>query len=378
MSEISHRERVLLALNHIEPDRVPIDFGGANFAAMTLPAYQKLEKHLGMEYPSILRGIRAQTVVPAEAVLEYFDIDTRPLLLGDFTDGFKEIAVNTLVDGWGTTWKKAPDGHYITVDGPFKDSESPNFEILEKHPWPDPDDPGPYKGLKERAEYLRKYTDYALILALPLGVIHQSQFLRGFTEWLMDFYRFPDFAVRLMDIASDIWIRIAENAINAVGENVDVIAWGDDLGMQEGPLMNPEIYRKYIKPYHQKMIRALKSRSEAKVLFHSCGSVFPFIEDLIENGVDALNPLQVSAKDMDPAVLKEQFGERISFWGGIDTHHVLPKESPKKVREEVEHMVKLLGKGGGYVLASVHNIQNDVPAENAVAMFEAARTAKWN
>ena len=366
----------MLALDHRETDRVPIDFGGANFATMTMRGYQRLEKHLGMEFPPVVRDIRTQTIVPAEPVLERFDIDTRPLLLGGFSKGVKIIDDNSLVDAYGTTWKKAPDGHYMVAEAPFIQEESPDMDLLEKHPWPDPDDPGLYKGLKEQAEYLRKNTDYALILALPLGVVHQCQFLRGFTEWLMDFYRFPDFAVRMMDITADIWVRIAENALDAVGDNVDVLAWGDDLGMQEGLLMNPEIYRKYIKPYHQKMNGALHSRSEAKVLYHSCGSLVTIMEDLIEAGVDALNPIQVSAKDMDPVALKENYGDRLSFWGGIDTHRVLPKESPERVREEVEKIVKLFGKGGGYVLASVHNIQNDVPEENVVAMLEAPRTVQ--
>jgi uroporphyrinogen decarboxylase len=160
-----------------------------------------------------------------------------------------------------------------------------------------------------------------------------------------------------------------------VGSNVDVVEWGDDVAIQDSLMFSPDMYRKYIKPHHCRMIRAIKSRTDAKVLYHSCGAVLPLIDDFIEIGVDALNPVQVSARGMDPQVLKERFGDRITFWGGIDTHHILPNGSPQDVREEVQRIVRVLGKGGGYVLASVHNIQNDVPPENVVEMLQAAAKA---
>lgn len=370
------RERVLLALNHQEPDRVPIDFGSTISTTIVASAYENLKKHLGLDHETKIRTVRARTVIPDDSILERFDIDTRALVLGNFTDGFKKIEENTMVDGWGTTWRRGDDGHYINVDGPFKNADL-SIDALETHQWPDPEDPGLYRGLKERAEFLRKTTDCALVLGLPLGIVHQCQFMRGFAEWLMDLYVNPECASRMMEIISNIWIRIAENALDAVGPNVDIVEWGDDIGMQEGPLMNPEIYRKLVKPHHKKMVHAVKMRSDVKIHYHTCGAVSPLIEDIIEIGADALNPVQVSAKGMDPGELKNSFGDRISFWGGIDTHHILPGESPERVREEVRRIVELLGKGGGYILASVHNIQPDVPPQNIVAMFEAAKTARW-
>jgi uroporphyrinogen decarboxylase len=152
---------------------------------------------------------------------------------------------------------------------------------------------------------------------------------------------------------------------------VDIIEWGDDVAMQQGPLFSPDTYRKMIKPTHLKMMAALKSKSDAHVVYHSCGSVAVFIEDLIEIGVDALNPVQVSAKNMNPSDLKENYGNRISFWGGIDTHHVLPAGTTTEVREEVRRICKILGRDGGYILAAVHNIQQDVPPENVATMLEA-------
>jgi uroporphyrinogen decarboxylase len=377
MAVMSSRERVLAALNHQEPDRVPIDFGGTTATSIVIPAYEKLKSHLGLSHATKLRAARAQTVIPDDSVLDHFDIDTRALVLGNFSMAqARGGETDAFIDAWGTTWKKAPDGHFINVDGPFQKSD-PKAKTLESHVWPDPDDPSLYQRLREESDYLRKTTHRALILNLPLGVVHQCQFMRGFAEWLMDLVVNPEFAERMMDIVAEIWIRIAENALEAVGENVDVVEWGDDVAMQEALLFSPNTYRTQIKPHHQKMMNAIKSRTDAKVLYHSCGAVAPLLDDLIEIGIDALNPVQVSAKGMDPTILKEQFGNRITFWGGIDTHRILPQGSTTEVREEVERISRELGKGGGYILASVHNIQADVPTENIVAMLEAGKRYRY-
>jgi uroporphyrinogen decarboxylase len=177
----------------------------------------------------------------------------------------------------------------------------------------------------------------------------------------------------MMDIVADIWIKIAENALDATDDNVDVVAWGDDIAIQDTTLISPKTYRDLIKPRHRRMVQAVKSRSNAKIHYHSCGSVYAIIEDLIEVGIDALNPIQVSANKMDPATLKQEFGDRLAFWGGIDTQRVLPYGSPPEVRKEVRKTIDCLGRGGGYVLAGVHNIQADVPPENIVAMFDEGR-----
>jgi uroporphyrinogen decarboxylase len=279
------------------------------------------------------------------------------------------------VDAWGTTWKKAPAGHYITVKGAFQDCE-PTVEMLDTFEWPDPDDPGLFEGLKDQSEFLRKHTDYAIVLNLGLGIMHQCWFMRGFAEWLMDLTLNKEFAGRFLDRAADLWIKISENALDAVGDHVDVLCFGDDVAMQESTLISPQLYREMVKPRHKRMIDALKSKREAKVLLHTCGSVYALIEDFIEIGVDAINPVQVSARSMDPPRLKSEFGDRLGFWGGIDTQRILPFGQPGEVREEVRRMIDCLGKGGGYVLAAVHNIQAEVPPENIVALFEEARTYK--
>ncbi|MHA1567636.1 MAG: uroporphyrinogen decarboxylase family protein [Alphaproteobacteria bacterium] len=373
MPVMTHRERVLAALNHQPTDRVPIDFGGTYTTTIFFAAYERLKTLLGVEHETNIYSKTRRLAIPDETVLRRFDVDTRFLGLGAYEGDQRELDADTYLDEWGTTWRKADDGHYLYIDGPFFGRKKPDPEDLEKGKWPDPDNPGYYRGLAERAQKLRRETDYAIILNMPIGVIHQGQFLRGFADWLKDLYKNRTFSERTMDMVADHWIRIAENALDLVDGNVDVVFFGDDLASQLAPLFNPVIYRELIKPRHARMIAAVKAKTDAKILYHSCGAVSQLIEDLIDIGVDALNPVQVTATGMEPGSLKKQFGDRITFWGGINTQNVLPFGTAEEVRAEVRRVIDILGAGGGFVLNSVHNIQNDVSAENIVAMFDEAR-----
>jgi uroporphyrinogen decarboxylase len=373
MKHLTNRERVMLSLNHKDTDRVPIDFGGTISTTIIMEAYDNLKAYLGYNHPTIERQSRAHSVLPNEEILTHYDIDTRPLILGEFSNRmYRVIDEVTLKDAWGTIWKKAPGGHYININGPFQDG-TPEIENLEKFKWPDPNDPNLFKTLSDQVRRYKNKGDFALILGLPLGIVHQCQFMRGFIEYLMDMYDNPEYIYRLSEIICGIWIKIAENAIDACGaENISIVDWGDDIGIQTGPMMNPDKYRDFVRPFHQKMNAAIKNRTEAKISYHSCGSVIRFMDDIIEIGVDLLNPLQVSAKNMDPKVLKEKWGKKISFSGGIDTHDLMPKGTSKQVRDEVRNMIEIMAKNGGYILAAVHNIQNDVPPENIDAMLREA------
>jgi len=373
MGKMTHRERVLKALSHEEPDRVPLDFGSSTSTTIIESAYNNLKEYFGLTHENRKLFLRQGSVIPDESVLQRLDIDTRCLTLGTHSNvAFKQKDKNTLVDIWQTTWKRVHGGHYINIDGPFQNTE-PSIEQLNRFSWPDPDDPGLYHGLKAKAETIRRKTDCAIVLSLPVGIVHQGQFLRGFAEWLTDLHERPQYIECMSDIITDIWIRIAENALALVGHLVDVVAWGDDLAMQEAPLFNPKLYRKIIKPRHRRMIAAVKAKTIAKLRFHSCGSVYPLIEDLIDIGVDILNPVQIAAKHMEPERLKREFGDRLCFWGGIDTQYLLPFASETNVREGVRSTIDKLAGKGGYILAAVHNIQNDVPPENIAAMFDEGR-----
>ncbi len=203
--------------------------------------------------------------------------------------------------------------------------------------------------------------------------MHQTQFLRGYADWMMDTIANRVFFDALMERAMDLVLGVSGNLLAAVGDNVDIVFYGDDVAMQSGPLVSHDVYLQCIKPWHRKIFNFLRSRTKAKILYHSCGSVYSLIPDLIDLGIDALNPIQVSAKDMDTARLKREFGKRLTFWGGVDTQHVLPRGTPDDVRAGVRRRIRDLAPGGGYVLNSVHNIQREVPPENVCAMFEAVR-----
>ena len=380
----THRDRVLAALAHEESDRVPIDFGGTRVTTIHGRAYRRLEEYLGFDTTDAVPtgGKAALTLVrqavmalPEEPVLQRFDVDTRYLGLGAYEGGHRRtVDADTVIDEWGTTWKRSGDSHFITVDGPFFNLKNPRPADIEANDWPDPDNPGFYRGLAERARALRRTTDAAVILNLPSGPVSQGQFVRGFGDWLKDLYKNRAFAARLTGAIADIWIRIADNALAAVGNDVDLFMFSDDLGGQNGPLFSPDLYAELIKPHHARMIAEVKRRAGPRFLFHSCGSVYRMIPHLIDIGVDALNPVQVTARDMEPARLKEEFGDRLAFWGGVNSQEILPFGSTDDVRREVRRMIDCMGRGGGYVINSVHNIQSEVPPENVEALFDEARS----
>ena len=375
MTDFNHRDRVLAALNHESTDRVPIDFGGTFVTTIWYSAYERLKEALDIRTTAKAANVsptRRLAVVDPE-VQDRFDIDTRYLAVGQYEGDQKVIDEDTYFDEWGVTWRKSGDGPYIYVDGPFFGIKKPDIALLEEHDWPDPDNPGYTRGLSERAAALRRDSDHAIILNLPVGIVHNAQFVRGFGESLTDLYKNRAFLERLYGIFTDWYVRVASNALEAVGDNIDIVFMGDDLASQQAPMFDPEIYRAIIKPHQRRILETVKGYGAPKVLYHSCGAVAPLIEDLIEIGVDALNPVQVTAKGMEPAGLKEAFGERIAFWGAISTQKALPFGTPDEVRADVRYIIDCLGRDGGYVLNSVHNLQSDVPPENIIAMFDEAR-----
>jgi len=369
MSELTHKERLNLALNFKETDRTPRDFGGTLSTTLVPDTYEALKKYLGMHGQATMGWKRQNLVIPHEEMLQHFDIDTRALLLGKYKGGkARDINENEMIDIWGTHWKRSPEGQYL----PFKEilaDADPTLETLEKFEMPDPLNPGYFEGLKERAEYLHNKTNYGIILDMGIGIFTRSQFMRGFTPALLDMVQSPEFAEQLLRMLTNTWKKTAAHALQQVGHLVDVVFWGDDWGMQNSTMMNPILWRKMIKPLLAEMTATVREYSNAKVLVHSCGAIVPLIDDLIDAGVDALNPVQVTAKDMDPENLAEKFKGRIAFWGGIDTQHLLPFEGPEEVRQAVKYTRETLGPG--YILGSVHNLQAQVPPENIEALFTA-------
>jgi uroporphyrinogen decarboxylase len=372
---MTHRERVLTSLKREVPDRVPVDLGGTLASTINIHAYRRLMARLGFGGEPAIAYLsrRSNSVLPDETLLKYLDVDCRAVILDQpDLNPERDLPDGSLHDEWGITWKHVGEGqHFINADGPFYRQE-PDPALVKKFAWPDPLDPGRFRTLRRQAETHRARTDAAIILVLGVGAVHQIQFMRGYAASLEDLIIAPEFVQAFMDRYVDFWVRLTERAVQEVGDLVDLAMFGDDLGTQQGPVMSPALYRRLIKPYHARMARAVK-RFHKPLLLHTCGSVAAFIPDLIEIGFDAIHPVQVSAKDMDSARLKAEFGRDITFWGGIDTQRVLPRGTSAEVREEVWRRIADLGPGGGYVLGAVHNIQAEVPVENILAMFEAAR-----
>lgn len=237
--------------------------------------------------------------------------------------------------------------------------------------WPEAIRPGLTAGLREKALALRQSTDKAIIANLAMHIHTQSYFLRGFSQYLMDTVLNPGLIEAIMDRVLEIFIERSRSIMAEIGDLVDVVYVADDLGAQNGPLFSPRTYRQLLKPRQKKLFEAIKRGNDVKILYHTCGSVIEFIDDLAEVGVDILNPVQTSAAGMDPKTLKERFGGKVCFWGGIDTQSVLPFGTPEQVRDEVRRCIDAFAPGGGYVAAAIHNIRPEVPPENIVAMVEA-------
>jgi uroporphyrinogen decarboxylase len=376
MSSLTPRQRLLAALAHEEPDRVPLDLGGTYASGIIAGAYGPLKSYLHLAEDSGSRVIegRSAVVQVEEPILQRFQIDTRKVTV-NIPDNWVTLHPDgTQTDGWGNVWGRPEGGHFYVIHSPF--AAEPSRQALARHPWPDPDDPRITDGLAEEVARLRA-TDYAVVLNLPSRLIHQMQFLRGYAESLMDLLVNRSFIEDLMDRITDINVRIAENVLRLVGEQIDVLCIGDDLGTQNGPLINPETYRRLIKPRQRRLVETLRRYTSAKLFYHSCGSVVAFIPDLIDLGIQALNPVQVSAVGMDPAVLKREFGRDMAFWGGVDTQRVLPFGTAAEVAAEVQRRFAELGPGGGWVCAAVHNIQPGVPPENICALFDTAAEVGW-
>jgi uroporphyrinogen decarboxylase len=368
---VNHRERILAALDHQEPDRVPLDLGGTLATSINVGAYEKLKAFHGLEGPAKVLSLRSMIPQLDDEVLEAYDIDTRslPLLANSRPAG--RTPNGGYRDEWGVVREQPdPQGHFMDTVNPLDGDRT--LADLEDYPWPDPDDPGYTQGLSMTAARLRRETDCALVLNLPVGPLHQAQWMRGYESWMLDLAGNLEFYEALMDKITGLWLKISKRMLDAVGDNVDIILYGDDVAYQNGPMVRRETYEKQIIPYQRRIFDLLKQARSAKILYHSCGSVVSMIEDFIDLGVDALNPVQVNAAGMDPVKLKRDFGDRIAFWGGVDTQQVMCRGSVDDVRREVRELIRVLSPGGGYVLCAVHNIQREVPPENVHAMYDEA------
>lgn len=371
---MTSRERVLCALNHEEPDRVPVFFGTSGVTTMNTAAYDRLKAHLGLRTETRTFWRALQYCLVDEEVMVRFHSDGRPLIAGPAPSALsREIATDRFTDGWGITWQLQPGSHYYDIaESPLRDA---TVGDVHRYPWPGLADRTRFAGLKERARAIRD-AGYAVVALSGISPFEFSYMLRGMDRWFLDLGGDHEFVHALMRRLTDLMRSAVEGLLEEAGEYIDVLITGDDLGSQNAPLISTAMYRALVKPYHCELMRAIKERTRARIFYHSDGNIYPLLNDLIETGIDLLNPVHVAARDMgDTARLKREFGRRLSFCGAIDTQQVLPHGTTDDVRREVRSRIKDLAPGGGYILASVHCIQPDVPPENVCALFEEAFVA---
>jgi uroporphyrinogen decarboxylase len=314
-----------------------------------------------------------QIVDVGDEIKRRFDVDFRGVFLGEpERTADLELGEGRYKDMWGVVRRKPPSSLYYDLEESPLAGEIAIRDIV-RYPWPDPDDPGMTRGLRDRIDGIRNDTDYAIVLNLPSAFVHASQYLRGFEDWFDDCINDHKRLEALFDAILEVNMAICERALRLVGDRVDVVFTADDLGTQGGPQVSPELFRKLFKPRLKRYLTLIHDLSPAKILFHTCGSVWLLLDDLVDAGIDILNPIQVTAAQMDTPKLKERYGNLLSFWGAIDTQQVLPRGSTDDVKAELRRRIDDLGHQGGYVVAAVHNIQPDVPPENTVAMYDFAR-----
>jgi uroporphyrinogen decarboxylase len=373
------RERVLAAIAHVEPDRIPIVVGTSNTTSLKMNVYRRLKTLLGHEGPDrwLYDWPELGTAIPDEWMMRRLGSDARgvwdafPAAVRERNE--KRPPHSFYIDDWGSGSMESAPGEWYPGVHPL--AQATTIDEIERYPWPDMDDPSRIAHVREDARRLHEETDFAVIgtpwLLFPFERAHMMQ---GLDNFLVNMSLEPGFAEALLAKIASLCYRLMDNFLDEAGPWLDLVKFGDDLGTQAGLMISPEMYRRMLKPVHAEMIRHIKAKTGAKIFFHSDGDVFDLVPDFIEIGIDVLNPVQTSAGKMaDLVELKRRYGDRITFCGGIDTQRILPMGSPAEVAAEVRRVGSILGEGGGWLLAPVHTITNEVPPENILAMVDAAR-----
>jgi len=375
--QMTSRERVLAAINHEQPDRVPIVLGVSNATGIKMKPYQDIKKIVGIEADDryIYDWPELGTADPDEKTMIRLHSDVRGVLdrepQSTMERNLQREPHAPCIDSWGSGQKEISPGVWFPGIHPMADATS--LEEIESYPWPDMTDPTRVAGVSQRAQQLAEENRFA-ILATPwlLFPFERAFAMQGMDRFLGNMLLHTEFAQALLHRIAELCKTHMGNFLRELGENVDIIKIGDDLGMQKNLLISPQMYREVLKPIHADFISFIKDRTDAKVFFHSDGDIFDLLDDLVEIGVDIINPIQTSAGRMGNLVeFKKRYGKQVVFCGAIDTQRILPHGTPEEVRQEVRRVVGLLGTGGGYMLAAVHTIMDDVPAENILAMVDA-------
>lgn len=410
---MTSRERVLNAVNHKESE-LPLDLGATPSSGISAIGYNKLKSALGIKdghtrvYDVVQQVAQVEDSVIDKLGVDVIDIgrafntedsDWYDVKLSDGSDAqyptwfrpIKEGDRYNCYDEEGDLIASMPDGatFFDQTCFPYIDGYPDNYKDLDKamnkvlwnklahSPWDNAGRPDFYEQLRKRAVYLREHTDKALMIVCGCNLFEWGTFLRRMDNFLMDIYTDPELVEGLLDALMEKHLETLKNVCEAMGDVVDILRFGDDLGMDTGMFMSKEKYREIFKPRHKLLNEYVHTHSGMKTLLHSCGSVYPIIDDLIDAGYDILNPVQTTARDMDPETLKREFGKDITFWGGgCNTRTILNRGTPQEVYDYTVRMIEIFSKDGGFVFNQEHNILPDVPAENMLAMFKAVNDCR--
>lgn len=411
MKNMTSRERVRLAINHKEPDRVPIDFGAMRSTGIAAIAYNRLRNKLGITMGlARMYDFQQQLAYPEKEIRDLFHVDTidaGQAFLKDedewqewaLNDGSKCLIpkyLNVEIDKEGSVLLKNDENillgkkpktslyvdqtYWVYRDLPAI-PDTFDEKDMERHLWAVPSPPW-YLNIFDDNEYqlfidnikkLHEETEYAIVLSVGCNLLETGTFLRGIENFLCDIYLDKNGTERLLDKLVEGYMELLDRVIKGVAKYVDLLQFGDDLGTQGGPFISPDVFKEIFKPRYKKMWDFVHDKSDCKIFLHSCGSVYELIPHLADAGLDVLNPVQTTTVNMEPERLKKKFGKHITFWGGgCNTRDVLPSRSPKEVKEDVKRRIDIFSKGGGFVFNQIHNVLADVPPENVIAMFEAA------
>lgn len=410
---MNSRERVLATIAHKQPDQVPVDLGSTPSSGISAIAYSNLLKAIGRtDLPVQIYDVVQQLAQPDMSIIDRFGIDVLDIgrafnteekdwhetILANGDKAFYPIHFNPVKQADGSYHCYDEDGKRLLALMPqgatfFDQSYFPyingfpeNYDTLDEEmgrvlwsryvhsPWDHAQDPDFWKTLREKALQLRASTDKALMIVCGCNLFEWGTFLRRMDNFLMDLLCEPDQVARMLDQLLERHLATLAKVCDSVGDIVDIIRFGDDLGMTSGPFMDVDTYRSLFKPRHKQLCDYVKTHSQMHTFIHSCGSISSLMPDLIEAGIEIFNPVQTNARQMEPEFLKKEFGQDCTFWGGgVETVGTLNNGTPEQVREQVLERLEIMSTGGGFVFNTVHNILPDVPPQNILAMFDAVK-----
>lgn len=410
---MNSRERVLAAIAHKQPDQVPVDLGSTPSSGISAIAYSNLLKAIGRtDLPVQIYDVVQQLAQPDMSIIDRFGVDVLDIgrafnteekdwhetILANGDKAFYPIHFNPVKQADGSYHCYDEDGKRLLALMPqgatfFDQSYFPyingfpeNYDTLDEEmgrvlwsryvhsPWDHTQDPDFWKTLREKTLQLRASTDKVLMIVCGCNLFEWGTFLRRMDNFLMDLLCEPDQVARMLDQLLERHLATLAKVCDSVGDIVDIIRFGDDLGMTSGPFMDVDTYRSLFKPRHKQLCDYVKTHSQMHTFIHSCGSISSLMPDLIEAGIEIFNPVQTNARQMEPEFLKKEFGQDCTFWGGgVETVGTLNNGTPEQVREQVLERLEIMSAGGGFVFNTVHNILPDVPPQNILAMFDAVK-----